>query len=179
MPVQAPLLEAPAPSTLNDSAGVARMQSETGSYLELAQVYGLRPDLYAAIGAGYDAFFRNPASQLSVEERELSALLSALLSSSPYPASLHRARIKGLDVSEAVLKAVETYDLNSSELTHRQRAYLNFVRKMIAFPHTIVDKDMIYLKQNGFADPAILELASLASYISMLCRVSDALNVGR
>jgi len=178
MPVQTLLLDPPAPSTLSDTAGVARMQAETGSYLSLAQLYGLRPDLYAAIGAGYDAFFRNPSSQLSEEERELSALLSALLSSSPYPASLHRARIKSLDIAAEVLQAVETYDLNSTILTHRQRAYLNFVRKIIAFPHTIVDKDIIYLKQNGFEDPAILELASLASYLSMLCRVSDALNVG-
>lgn len=178
MPVQTQLLNAPSPSSLADSAGIARMQAETGSYLELATLLGLRPDLYDAIGKGYDAFFRNPASELSEEERELSALLTALLCHSPYPARLHRARIQQLNVSAAVLEAVETFELNSQDLSHRQRAYLNFVRKVAAFPHTIVDKDILYLEQNGFTQSAMLELASLASYVTMLGRLSDALNVG-
>ncbi|MEO7994412.1 MAG: hypothetical protein ABI743_08430 [bacterium] len=153
---------------------IARMQAEPGAYLDLALLYGLRPDLYAAVGKGYDAYFRNIEAALTVEERELVAWLVSIVSSSTYAAGVHAARIEGLGIAADVLEAVRARDLNADCLTHRQRAFLNFARKMAAFPHTIVDKDIIYLKANGFDDAAILELAGLSSYVLMLGTMSNA-----
>ncbi|HYE77648.1 MAG TPA: peroxidase-related enzyme [bacterium] len=154
-----------------------RMRQEPGSYLEVAQLYMGRPDLYDAVGKCYDAFFRNPNSALSEEERELTALVVSLLTSTRYGAEIHRQRIARLNLDPAVLQAVEDRDLNSPTLSHRQRAFLNFARKMAAFPHTIVDKDIIYLQQNGFDDAGILELGALSAYVKMLNTMTDAFKV--
>lgn len=178
MPVATLLLNPPALEALPDAAGIARMQGDPGAYLDLAHLLGLRPDLYTALGQAYDAVFRNPESQLSEEERDLSALLVALLSCSKYPERLHRARLAALDIPAEVMAALDSRELNDPALSHRQRAYLNFVRKMTAFPHTIVDKDMEYLAREGFSEGAILELGVLAAVVQMFGRLADAYNVG-
>lgn len=174
-----PLIPNPESASLQENlrADSQRMAQEPGSYLEIAQLYMARPDLYDAIGKCYDAFFRNPDSAMSEEERELAALVVCLITSTHYGADVHRQRIARLNVDPAVLRAVEERDLNSSALSHRHRAFLNFARKMAAFPHTIVDKDIIYLKQNGFDDAGILELGALSAYVKMLNTMSDAFKV--
>ena len=77
------------------------------------------------------------------------------------------------------LSAAIRADWRSAALSERERVMLGWVEKLTLHPVRCTRDDLEALREAGFDDLAILQVAGIASWFNYINRMADGLGVGR
>jgi uncharacterized peroxidase-related enzyme len=68
-------------------------------------------------------------------------------------------------------------DPGSAALNGRQRALVDFAIKLTESPHAVEEADIGRLREQGFADRAIHDVAAIIGYFNLVNRIASGLGV--
>ncbi|MCU0911550.1 MAG: peroxidase-related enzyme [Rhodobacteraceae bacterium] len=169
--------------TALDLPPVDPLPDETQAYFDLcAEKLGLVPNVlraYAFNIAKLDAFtamyndLMLGASGLSKLDREMIAVVVSAVNRCFYCLVAHgqavRAISKRPDLGEHLVMNWRT-----AELSDRERAMLAFAEKLTEAPARVVEADRQALRDAGFSDRDIWDIASVTGFFNMSNRVASA-----
>jgi uncharacterized peroxidase-related enzyme len=115
-------------------------------------------------------------SSLSKLEREMIAVVVAAINRCVYCQTSHGAGVRTLS-GDPILGDLLVQNYRAAKLSARQRAMLDFAAKMAENSATITEADRQGLRDVGFDDRAIWDIAAVAGFFSMSSRMSNALGM--
>ena len=112
-------------------------------------------------------------SGLSKLEREMIAVVVSAVNRCFYCLTAHGAAVRELS-GDPELGELMVMNYRVADLSPRQRAMLDFAVKLTERPHEILEKDREALRDAGFSDRDIWDIASVAAFFNMTNRVAAA-----
>jgi uncharacterized peroxidase-related enzyme len=112
-------------------------------------------------------------SALSKLEREMIAVAVSAENRCYYCLTAHGAAVRGLS-DDPVLGELMVMNYRAARLDRRQRAMLDFAVKLTAEPYAIDEADRQALRDAGFYDRDIWDIAAVAGFFNMSNRVAAA-----
>jgi len=112
-------------------------------------------------------------SGLSRLEREMIAVAVSSINHCHYCLTAHGAALRQR-AKDPVLGELIAHNFRSADLPQRQKAMLNFVAKLTEAPDKIEEADRQALRQAGFSDRDIWDIAAVAAFYSMSNRLASA-----
>jgi uncharacterized peroxidase-related enzyme len=112
-------------------------------------------------------------SGLSKLEREMIAVAVSSHNRCYYCLVAHGAAVRGL-ADDPVLGELLVMNYRAARLDRRQRAMLDFAVKLTAKPWEIEEADRVALREVGFADRDIWDIAAVAGFFNMSNRIASA-----
>lgn len=110
---------------------------------------------------------------LSKLEREMIAVAVSSVNRCFYCLTAHGAAVRELS-GDPVLGELMVMNYRVADLSKRQRAMLDFAVKLTERPAEILDADREALRDAGFTDRDIWDIASVAAFFNMTNRVAAA-----
>lgn len=129
-------------------------------------------DKLNAFTAMYNDLMLAP-SGLSKLEREMIAVVVSSINSCYYCLVAHGAAVRALS-GNPMLGEQLAMNYRVADLDARQRSMLDFAAKMTAASATIVEADRQGLRDVGFSDRDIWDIANVAAFYNMTNRVASA-----
>lgn len=115
-------------------------------------------------------------SGLSELEREMIAVAVSSTNHCFYCLVAHGAGVREY-AHDPKLGELMVMNYRAAELAPRQRAMLDFAVKMTTGSYTIVEADRQALREVGFSDKDIWDIANIAGFYNMTNRVASAVNM--
>ncbi|MAA99471.1 MAG: alkylhydroperoxidase [Stappia sp.] len=112
-------------------------------------------------------------SGLSKLEREMIAVAVSSVNRCFYCLTAHGAAVRQLS-GDPELGELMVMNYRVADLSPRQRAMLDFAVKLTERPHEILEGDRQGLRDAGFSDRDIWDIASVAAFFNMTNRVAAA-----
>lgn len=112
-------------------------------------------------------------SGLSKAEREMIAVTVSALNRCHYCLTAHGAALRGLTGDPALAETI-AQNWRAAPLDPRQRAMLAFVEKVTLESHRVEEPDRQTLREAGFADRDIWDIAAVAGFYAMSNRLASA-----
>jgi uncharacterized peroxidase-related enzyme len=112
-------------------------------------------------------------SGLSKLEREMIAVAVSSQNHCYYCLTAHGAAVRGL-ADDPVLGELMVMNYRAARLDRRQRAMLDFAVKLTAEPWAIEEDDRKALREAGFTDRDIWDMAAVAGFFNMSNRIATA-----
>lgn len=106
-------------------------------------------------------------------DREMIAVAVSSVNHCFYCLTAHGAAVRQLS-GDPVLGELMVMNYRAAELTERQRAMLDFSVKLTESPAKILESDRQVLRDAGFNDRDIWDIAAVASFFNMTNRVAAA-----
>ena len=115
-------------------------------------------------------------SNLSKLEREMIAVVVSSVNHCYYCLTAHGAAVRQLSDDPALGEQI-AMNYRAAKLTPRQKAMLDFSVKLTERPDTIEEADRQALRNAGFSDRDIWDIASTAAFFNMSNRVAAAVDM--
>ena len=115
-------------------------------------------------------------SGLTELEREMIAVVVSSTNHCFYCQVAHGASVREYS-GDPVLGELMVMNYRAADLEPRQRAMLDFAIKMTVASYTIVESDRQALRDVGFSDKDIWDIANVAGFYNMTNRVASATNM--
>ncbi|KUF10463.1 peroxidase-related enzyme [Pseudoponticoccus marisrubri] len=112
-------------------------------------------------------------SGLSKLEREMIAVVVSSVNRCYYCLTAHGAAVRALS-GDPALGEMLVMNWRVADLTHRQRSMLFFVEKMTRASSEIAEFDREALRDAGFSERDIWDIANVAGFFNMTNRVASA-----
>ena len=112
-------------------------------------------------------------SGLSKLEREMIAVAVSSQNHCYYCLTAHGAAVRGL-ADDPVLGELMVMNYRAAHLDRRQRAMLDFAVKLTAEPWAVEEDDRKALREAGFTDRDIWDIAAVAGFFNMSNRIATA-----
>jgi uncharacterized peroxidase-related enzyme len=112
-------------------------------------------------------------SGLTKLEREMIAVVVSSVNKCFYCLTAHGAAVRQLS-GDPVLGEMMVMNYRAADLPPRQRAMLDFAEKLTEASHKIEESDRQALRDVGFSDRDIFDIASVAGFYNMTNRVASA-----
>jgi len=172
------------PITALDLAPVEPLPAATQDYFDLCteklglvpnvlQAYAFDIDKLNAFTAMYNDVMLAP-SGLSKLEREMIAVVVSSENRCWYCQVAHGAAVRALSGDPALGEAM-VMNYRVADLPPRQRAMLDFAVKLTRASAEVTDADRQTLRDAGFADRDIFDIASVTGFYNMSNRVASAI----
>lgn len=136
--------------------------------------YAFNVDKLNAFTALYNDLMLGP-SGLSKLEREMIAVVVSSINHCFYCLTAHGAAVRQLS-GDPSLGEVLVMNYRAADLSVRHKAMLDFAAKMTEEGHKIEEADRQRLRDAGFSDADIWDIASTAGFFNMSNRVSNAVD---
>lgn len=176
----------PQQATALDLPMVTPLPDATQKYFDVCmEKLGLIPNVlkvYAFDIAKLDAFISMyndlmlADSGLSKLEREMIAVVVSSINRCWYCQVAHGAAVRELSGDPALGEAM-VMNYRAASLDARQRAMLDFAAKLTSASAEIEEDDRAALRQVGFDDRDIFDIASVAAFFNMTNRVASAIDM--
>src|ERR1700680_4322063 len=162
----------PEPLSPEMAAYFAKCEEKLGFVPNVLKAYGFdMPKLSAFVGM-YNDLMLAP-SGLSKLEREMIAVAVSSHNRCYYCLAAHGAAVHGLS-DDPALGELMVMNYRAARLDRRQRAMLDFAVKLTAEPWTIEESDRKAVRDAGFSDRDIWDIAAVAGFFNMSNRVASA-----
>ena len=112
-------------------------------------------------------------SELSKLEREMIAVVVSSVNKCFYCLTAHGAAVRALS-GDPVLGELMVMNWRAASLDARQAAMLRFAEKLTETPSRMEEADRAALREAGFSDRGIWDIASVAAFFNMTNRVASA-----
>ncbi|RLQ89602.1 alkylhydroperoxidase [Notoacmeibacter ruber] len=112
-------------------------------------------------------------SGLTKAEREMIAVTVSAINRCHYCLTAHGAALRQLTGDPALAETI-TQNWRAADLSERQRAMLAFVEKLSLRPAAMDEADRQALRDAGFSDRDIFDIASVAGFYAMSNRLASA-----
>ena len=162
----------PAPPSEPTAAYFAKCEEKLGFVPNVLQAYGFDMPKLEAFVAMYNDLMLAP-SGLSKLEREMIAVAVSSHNHCYYCLVAHGAAVRRLS-NDPVLGELMAMNYRAARLSDRHRAMLDFAVKLTAEPWAIQDDDRARLREAGFTDRDIWDIAAVAAFFNMSNRVASA-----
>jgi uncharacterized peroxidase-related enzyme len=164
---------------LDNAAPTAAMQAyfdkcteKLGYIPNVLKAYAFDMGKLEAFVAMYNDLMLAP-SGLSKLEREMIAVAVSSQNRCYYCLVAHGAAVRDLS-DDPVLGELMVMNYRAARLDRRQRAMLDFAVKLTAEPFAIEDVDRAALREVGFSDRDIFDIAAVTGFFNMSNRVASA-----
>lgn len=115
-------------------------------------------------------------SGLTKLEREMIAVVTSSVNKCFYCLTAHGAAVRELS-GDPILGEQMVMNWRTAELDQRQFAMLEFTEKMAIESHRIVESDRQNLRDVGFSDHEIWDIAAVAGFFAMSNRMASAVDM--
>jgi uncharacterized peroxidase-related enzyme len=139
-------------------------------FLKLAR----RPAEFRAFVAYHDALMLKDGS-LTKGDREMIVVATSSAHHCLYCVVAHGALLRIYEKKPLVADQVAV-NYRKADITDRQRAMLDFAMKVSVASDTVSEADYAPLRQHGFDDEDIWDIAAIAAFFAMSNRLANALN---
>ncbi|MGB3500542.1 MAG: peroxidase-related enzyme [Mesorhizobium sp.] len=112
-------------------------------------------------------------SELTKLEREMIAVVVSSINHCYYCLTAHGAAVRQLS-GDPMLGEMMVMNYRAAKLSAKQKAMLDFAAKLTETPAKIDDADRAALRDAGFSDRVIWDIASTAAFFNMSNRVAAA-----
>lgn len=147
-------------------------QEKLGMIPNVLQAYANNIDKLNAFTAMYNEMMLGH-SGLSKLEREMIAVCVSSINKCYYCLTAHGAAVRALS-GDPILGEQMVMNWRVADLDPRQTAMLSFAEKMTTESHRIVEADRQALRDVGFSDADIWDIANVVGFYNMSNRVASA-----
>jgi uncharacterized peroxidase-related enzyme len=151
------------------------IQEKTGFVPNVFLAMGHRPDELRAFMAYHDALMERD-SGLSKAEREMIVVATSGANNCLYCVVAHGAIVR-IRAKDARLSDQIATNHRKADITDRQKAMLDFALKVSLDSASIVDDDFVPLREHGFSDEDIWDIAGVAAFFAMSNRMANFLSM--
>ena len=150
---------------------IEKVQEKSGFIPNVFLVLAHRPDEFRAFFAYHDALMDKPGN-LSKAEREMIVVATSNLNQCQYCVIAHGAilRIRAKDPLIADQVAI---NYRKADISPRQKAMLDFAVKVSQSAQLVGDDDMETLKQHGFDEEDVWDIAAIAAFFGLSNRMAN------
>lgn len=159
----------PAPSV---TAACAAARERLGFVPNVLRGYAHAPERLANFTAMRDGLMASE-SGLSKAEREMIAVVVSSLNRCHYCLTSHGATLRKL-TGDVPLADTLAMNFRAAPLSGRQRAMLEFVERLTQAPETIDDTERDLLREQGFSERDIWDIAEVTAFFNMTNRLAVA-----
>lgn len=154
---------------------ILAVQEKSGFVPNVFLTLAHRPDEFRAFFAYHDALMDKPGP-ITKAEREMIVVATSNANQCQYCVVAHgailRIRAKNAHIADQV-----AINYRKADITSRQRAMLDFGMKVSAAAYEIGDADMAALKQHGFSEDDIWDIAAISAFFGMSNRLANVTNM--
>lgn len=150
----------------------AKCDEKLGFVPNVLRAYSFNADKLANFMAMYNELMLGP-SGLSKLEREMVAVVASSINHCFYCLTAHGAAVRQIS-GDPALGELMVMNYRAAELSPRQRAMLDFAAKLTESPDKTVEADRQALRDAGFSDADIWDLAAVTSFFNMSNRLAAA-----
>lgn len=171
---------------MNKTIKTDQLKQETQEYFkECEDKLGFVPNVLLAYSFDEEkldhfmGFYNNlmlSDSGLTKLEREMIAVVVSSYNRCHYCIVSHGAAVRYMS-KDPILGELLVSNYKAADLDYRQKAMLDFSWKLSDSPDSIEEADREILRQNGFSDKDIWDIAAVASFYNMSNRMATALNL--
>ncbi len=136
--------------------------------------YAFAPEKLNAFSGMYNDLMLGD-SGLTKLEREMIAVVVSSINHCFYCLTAHGAQVRALS-GDPVLGEMLVMNYRAADLSPRQKAMLDFATLLTEASHKIVETDRQSLRDAGFADRDIWDIAAVAAFFNMSNRMSSAVD---
>ncbi|MGG7567431.1 peroxidase-related enzyme [Rhodovulum sp. DZ06] len=147
-------------------------QDKLGMVPNVLRAYAFAPEKLRAFSGMYNDLMLAP-SGLTKLEREMIAVAVSSINKCFYCLTAHGAAVRELS-GDPKLGELMVMNWRAAALSERHRAMLLFAEKMTERSHKIEEEDRDALREAGFTDADIFDIASVAGFFNMTNRVASA-----
>ncbi len=152
-----------------------KCQQKLGLIPNVLIAYAHNPDKLRAFSQMYNTLMLGP-SGLSKLEREMIAVAVSALNRCWYCLVAHGAAVRVLSGSPELGEAL-VMNHHYADLTPRQRAMIEFARKLTTDSANIGEADRAALRGHGFTEADIWDIAETAAFFNMSNRMASAVGM--
>ena len=156
-------------------AYLAKCDEKIGFVPNVLRAYAHDNEKLEAFAALYNDLMLAP-SGLSKLEREMIAVVVSSQNRCYYCLTAHGAAVRQLS-GDPVLAEMLVQNYRAAELAPRHRAMLDFAVKLTDAPWSVEEPDRARLREAGFSDRDIWDVAAVASFFSMSNRMASAVDM--
>ncbi|HKG82667.1 MAG TPA: peroxidase-related enzyme [Beijerinckiaceae bacterium] len=153
----------------------AKCDEKIGSVPNVLRAYAHDNQKLEAFAAFYNDLMLAP-SGLSKLEREMIAVVVSSQNRCYYCLTAHGAAVRQLS-GDPVLAEMLVQNYRAAELPPRHRAMLDFAVKLTDAPWSVEEPDRARLREAGFSDRDVWDVAAVASFFSMSNRMASAVDM--
>ena len=153
----------------------AKCDEKIGFVPNVLRAYAHDNQKLEAFAALYNDLMLAP-SGLSKLEREMIAVVVSSQNRCYYCLTAHGAAVRQLS-GDPVLAEMLVQNYRAAELEPRHRAMLDFAVKLTDAPWRVEEPDRARLREAGFSDRDIWDIAAVASFFSMSNRMASAVDM--
>src|SRR5512146_3267381 len=139
----------------------AKCDEKLGFVPNVLRAYSFNSEKLATFMAMYNELMLGP-SGLSKLEREMIAVVTSSVNHCFYCLTAHGAAVRQLS-GDPALGELMVMNYRAAELPQRQRAMLDFAAKLTERPDKIIEADRQALRDAGFGDADIWDIAAVTS----------------
>jgi len=150
----------------------ARCVEKLGIVPNVLQAYSFDQGKLRVFASLYNDLMLAP-SGLSKLEREMIAVVVSSENRCFYCLVAHGAAVRQLS-GDPLLGEVLAFNFRAGDLDERTTAMLEFAAKLTREPYAIVEDDRAALRDAGFSDRDIWDIAAVAGFFNMSNRVASA-----
>jgi uncharacterized peroxidase-related enzyme len=150
----------------------AKCEEKIGFIPNVLQAYAFNDTKLRAFTDMYNDLMLGP-SNLSKLEREMIAVVVSSVNRCFYCLAAHGAAVRQLS-GDPVLGDMLVMNYRVADLTAKQRAMLDFAVLLTGRPAEVVEQDRQALRDAGFTDRDIWDIAALAAFYNMSNRMAAA-----
>jgi len=150
---------------------ILAVQEKSGFVPNVFLTLAHRPEEFRAFFAYHDALM-NKAGALTKAEREMIVVATSNANQCQYCVVAHGAilRVRAKDPHIADQVAI---NYRKADITQRQMAMLDFGMKVSQRAYEVGDDDVAVLKQHGFDDEDIWDIAAISAFFGMSNRLAN------
>ena len=153
----------------------AKCRDKLGFVPNVLRAWLLRPEKLRNFIRCYDELML-ASSGLSKLEREMIAVVVSAVNRCYYCLVAHGAAVRKLS-GDAQLGEMMALNYRVAELPDRQRAMLDFAVLLTEAPHEVTADDRQALREEGFTDEDIFDIAETAAFFNYTNRVAHAVDM--
>jgi uncharacterized peroxidase-related enzyme len=163
----------PALDTLPDDirARIQEVQEKSGFIPNVFLMLAYRPAEFRAFMAYHDALM-DKKEGLTKAEREMIVVATSAANQCQYCVIAHGAILRIRAKNTLIADQIAT-NYRKADITPRRRAMLDFAMKVSREAETVDEADSDALRQHGFTDDEIWDIAAIAAFFAMSNRLAN------
>ena len=152
-------------------ARILKVQEKSGFIPNVFLMLASRPDEFRAFMAYHDALMDREGG-LSKAEREMIVVATSAANECLYCIVAHGAILR-IRARNPLIADQIAGNYRKADITSRQRAVLDFAMKVSREAQTIEEADSALLREHGFSDDDIWDIAAIAAFFAMSNRLAN------
>ncbi|PHQ71101.1 MAG: alkylhydroperoxidase [Paracoccus sp.] len=152
-------------------ARIEAVQEKSGFVPNVFLTLAHRPDEFRAFFAYHDALMDRPGN-LTKAEREMIVVATSNANECQYCVVAHGAILR-IRAKNPLIADQVAVNYRKADITPRQKAMLDFGMKVSARAQEVGDQDFAVLRDHGFDDDDIWDIAAIAAFFGMSNRLAN------